>query len=609
MRIRKKTFAGIIFAVAFVLMVSISALALWTNDVISFKTAEPVNNETLTDNTLYPAAAEDGLWGYVNSAGEMVVEAEYDRVEFFLGNTAWVQKDGLWGAVDSKGQQIIDCVYPEKYQLDDNLYKICVAVNGHAQSVYNSKGEKIFGIDNGEIGHMDGGLISFSRAIDGVQHWGYIDTTGKVVIAPSYKSVGAVGLTHAVAQTFDDEMVLVKRSDGTETPLPDNVDLDGLGSNMLLYHENGLYGYLDMNGQTAIPARFVRGDTFSNNLALVQTDSGYGLINESGDFVVPAEYKFAENLGNGYYMFGDSAVGTKTVYDKNGKAVMNDVIGSGDWFNGYLNLETERQTKFIQADNGPVNNVVMNNNSNAFYYGSRICVYDENTKGVAYYDLSGNLLETYGQNIDIGNDCSLTSYWEAPDAYLEICYPEITTANSNLQDVFAEISERLKENALSDYSRLYRDSDGSVNYMVKGSFEYAVSGSVVTVLQKTRFIDEEAEEEYEVLCFDFTSGEMYDISSLFAADVNWQTDLGGLLVASYKKQCTDFSKDINDEAVRVLSEKLNRNTGFLLEAEGMKIFIDCGGEPESVFLTYEEMEPFIDAQSKIWLNMNGQDAQ
>ena len=35
MKIRKKTFAGVIFAVAFVMMVGISALALWTNDVIS----------------------------------------------------------------------------------------------------------------------------------------------------------------------------------------------------------------------------------------------------------------------------------------------------------------------------------------------------------------------------------------------------------------------------------------------------------------------------------------------------------------------------------------------------------------------------------------------
>jgi hypothetical protein len=608
MKMKKKVFAGVVFAVAFVMMVGISALALWTNDVISFNNpSQQVDADAVIDNTLYPFVDENGMWGYVNSNGDVVVEAQYEKAEFFLGNIAWVVKDGLWGAVNNKGQQIIECVYQEKYQLDDNLYKICVAVDGSTKSVYNSKGEKIFGIDNGEIGDIDGGLIAFSRVIDGVQHWGYIDTSGKVIIAPAYKSVGNVGLTHAVAQTFEGENVLVKRSDGTETVLKQDVQLDGLGSNMMLYNENDLYGYLDMSGNVAIKAQFIWADSFNNGLALVKTKNGYGLIDETGNYVVPDQYQYAENLDNGYYMFGDSVLGKKTVYNKGGEAVLNDVVSSNGWFNGYLNVETAISTKFISWESGLPAEITMSNSSDAVYYGNRIGVFDIN--GVTYYDLSGNLLESYGQTFDIGNNCQMTYYKEAPDAYLEISYPEVTTVDENLQSAFDDISARLKENALSDYLDMYKDSDGIINYMVKGDFDYSVIGSVVSIFQKTQIIDEEIDEEYESLCFDFKTGEMYNIASLFLQEVNWRTDLSDLLVAAYKKQCDNLSVNINQDMLAVLTNKLDRNTGFLLEENGMSLYISCQNGSEKVFLTYDELRPFIDQKSEIWLNMNVENQQ
>lgn len=601
MKIRKKTFAGVIFAVAFVMMVGISALALWTNDVISLDKIKPVNGDVAADTGWYPFADDNNAWGYKNAAGDVVVEAKYEKASFFRGNIAWVCQDGLWGAVNQKGQQVIECVYPEVNELDDKVYNLWVAADGSSQSVYDDKGRKIFGVDNGSIGHVDGGLISFSRTIDGVKHWGYIDTTGKVVIAPMYKSAGDVGLTHAIVQNFDDEMLLVKRADGTETPLPDNVDMQGLGSNRLLFSLDQKYGYLDMDGSVAIAEQFVWADAFNNGVALVQNENGYGLIDEQGDFIVPAKYKYAENIGNGYYMFGDSAVGKKVIYDKSGSLIMKNVIRSNNWFGGCLNVETETETHFIQTENGLLENVTAKPNYAAFYYGCRICVKDVN--GVTYYDLNGNLLEAYGQDFALGGKCQMSSLTEAPDVYLEITYPQVNSENSSLQTEFADISKRLQENALSDYAKLYRDSNGDVNYMVVGSYEYSVCGSLVTVLQKTVLTDEEKDEVYEALCFDVNTGEMYNIGSLFKADFNWRTDLKDLLVSAYKKQSVEFSSAINEDVVAALSQKLDRNIGFLLEQDGVKLYIACGSGSKTIFLSYDELKPYIDEQSEIWQHM------
>ena len=83
---------------------------------------------------------------------------------------------------------------------------------------------------------------------------------------------------------------------------------------------------------------------------------------------------------------------------------MENVIRSNNWFGGCLNVETETETRFIQTENGLLENVTAKPNNAAFYYGSRICVKDVN--GVTYYDLNGNLLEAYGQDFALGGSLS-----------------------------------------------------------------------------------------------------------------------------------------------------------------------------------------------------------
>ena len=605
MKMKKKTFAGVVFAVAFVMMVGISALALWTNDVAPFDTnTKPVVGEQtapVDDETLYPATDENGKWGYINAVGEWVVEAEYDYAELFLDDVAWVEKDDLWGIVNSSGDLIVDCQYTYKYYLDDDLYKITIAVKDNVKSIYDSQGKKIFGVEDGLVGQMDGGLIAFSRTVDEVDQWGYVDTQGQVVIAPTYKSVGDVGLTHAVAQTFDEEMVLVARKDGSETKLPDNVELHGLGSNMLMYKDNDFYGYLDMTGEVAIEPQFVAAAAFSHNAALVKTETGYGLIDEEGNFIVEPNNDFGKNVGNGYYLLGADILSAKTLYDYAGQVVAEGIVSANSWFNGNLNVETENATKFINVKSGLIEGVQIANYGNAVYYGNSIAVRDIN--GISYYDFSGNLLQAYGQSVAVGKNSKMTCYMESPDAYLEIAYPEVTTSESSLQDKFAVISGRLKENALSDYSSLYKDSDGSINFIVKGDYEYSVAGSVVTVLQRTRFTDYASDVKYEELCFDVSTGNIYNIGSLFLPTVNWRTDLSEILVDAYLAECAQLSKVVNEDAVEILGGRLDRNTCYLLENDGIVIHIPVNDSFETLFVPYESLQQYIDKNSVLWQSM------
>ena len=73
--------------------------------------------DILTSNTLYVSKKND-KYGFVNEKNEVVVDYIYDdATEQNSYGYAAIKKDGLWGAIDSKGNIVIE----PKYNLDDNL--------------------------------------------------------------------------------------------------------------------------------------------------------------------------------------------------------------------------------------------------------------------------------------------------------------------------------------------------------------------------------------------------------------------------------------------------------------------------------------------------------
>lgn len=67
------------------------------------------------------------LYGYVNAKGEMVVETIYEEAYDFTENYSKVRKDGKWGVIDTAGNVVVPCQYDkvERYKSDEILYKVC----------------------------------------------------------------------------------------------------------------------------------------------------------------------------------------------------------------------------------------------------------------------------------------------------------------------------------------------------------------------------------------------------------------------------------------------------------------------------------------------------
>lgn len=59
------------------------------------------------------AFEQNGLWGYMDEQGTVVVEAQYDSADEFGEGRAVVSKNGLYGLIDRNGKIILETIYDE----------------------------------------------------------------------------------------------------------------------------------------------------------------------------------------------------------------------------------------------------------------------------------------------------------------------------------------------------------------------------------------------------------------------------------------------------------------------------------------------------------------
>ena len=110
------------------------------------KQQEKQNFEVFTENSLF-SKKENGLWGFVNSNQEIVVECKYDKViEFNKSGYAGIKKDGKWGVINEKGEVIVEPKYQINKENEINLDFI-----GEYYSVEYGFGEVYYTNQNNEV--------------------------------------------------------------------------------------------------------------------------------------------------------------------------------------------------------------------------------------------------------------------------------------------------------------------------------------------------------------------------------------------------------------------------------------------------------------------------
>ena len=263
------------------------------------------------ESAMWPVM-QNGLWGFVDGTGELIIPCEWEDLKYAMvvDGYAPVCRDGQWGIIRRDGTLAVPCVWDmTRVEVDGgftmwkNGYAGAMAEDGTVLipcDTYTWVGPAIDGvrhvIRDGLLGMCDedGDLITpcqwddggyFQEGLAFVQSeagYGYINMQGEVAIACQY----------ALASDFHQGSAAVKLPGFGGYQLIDRTGtaLSGPWTGMELYSDNALllveqdgkFGYIDRQGNIAIPLVYDNAQSFGDGLALVRQGEASFWIDETG---------------------------------------------------------------------------------------------------------------------------------------------------------------------------------------------------------------------------------------------------------------------------------------------------------------------------------------
>jgi hypothetical protein len=280
----------------------------------------PATTTTEPTVTLWPVPWGNGYetsdykWGYIDAAGNWVIQPRFEAANLFTEGLAPVKQDGKWGYIDETGTVVIEPQFTEAYGFGDGLARVATGpppdssnplqtasgygfidktgtmvipaewdvaggfaeglaavMRGPAAGFINTKGKLVIPLKFDAVGPFSEGLAQAS--VDG--KCGYVGTVGIWTIGPEYaclpiKGVLANGMTYVLGGRFKSGLAPVYLEGDPE--------------------RGGTCHYIDRTGAKAFAQVFQRGGEFSEGLAPVCVGDKWGFIDTSGTMVIEPQF-------------------------------------------------------------------------------------------------------------------------------------------------------------------------------------------------------------------------------------------------------------------------------------------------------------------------------
>ena len=213
--------------------------------------------------------------GYVNASGKMVIEPKFGLAQTFSEGLAAVRSGDApwkWGYIDNSGRFVIEPQFDDANVFSDGIAQ--VVVGGQA---------------------------------------GYIDKSGKFIVPPQYRSYSPQHSTFAAG--------------------------------LACVEVNGRWGFIDNQGKMVIEAQFGNPSSFHDGLAAVQVgekfSTRYGFIDRTGAFAIEPRFSLAWQFSEGLARVQIDR-GAMAFIDKTGNVVFTVVDGrrAGEFSEGLVNVRT-----------------------------------------------------------------------------------------------------------------------------------------------------------------------------------------------------------------------------------------------------------------------------
>lgn len=326
------------------LSTSVSAAPVSTPAATSKPTAKPS-----TSGRLFPYM-ENGLWGYKNRKGEVVIAPTLTAAHEFDESAAFAAQDGLFGIISRNGIWLVEPQWEDVLPFSENKAAVKSGSKwGYIDTQYNLVIDYLFD----EAGSFSCGraLVYDSSLGDG---YGYIDIQGTLAATAKWRRANDFHEDKAFVKSGSTSYIINKIGEPVAT-LESDESGTGYSEGFALIRAEDEYFFMNSRYRQAFSETYKDALPFSSSYAAVRTEDGlWGYINTSGDMKIDPVYRDAKSFSTTDKLAAvcDNTTGLWGYINKSGKVVIPFSFDEADMFlNGYA-VVTMDETHYILDTDG-----------------------------------------------------------------------------------------------------------------------------------------------------------------------------------------------------------------------------------------------------------------
>lgn len=299
------------------------------------------------------AIKQNGLWGYVNLMGEIVIPCQYTFAMSFSEGMAVVTLNSREGFIDKKGNLVVPFNH---FFANDFREGLAVVSNdeGEEYGYIDKTGKQEIPYQYSYADDFYEGLAAVSKFIDDEELTGFINQQGDVVIDFKYLNADCFQDGYAFAEVSGYSIVINQSGEEAfKLPNTEEFKLRCCGE-VILWAENDDWFYQNLNtGEKRGMPDMREMSYFGDGLIIINDKNGkHGAINKNGELIIPYDYDRLDLPNEGFISFQQK--GKWGYLDYKGNVVIAPQYDEADMFSSGVAVVEKGKMKHVIDAGGQV---------------------------------------------------------------------------------------------------------------------------------------------------------------------------------------------------------------------------------------------------------------
>jgi hypothetical protein len=245
--------------------------------------------------------------GFINEKGEIVIPCQFEDAYAFRYGVAWVKNPGesTFYLINKKGERVGNLSYKKVGSFSDGM---CPVYDDEGKMGFvNRLGVEVIPCIYLGDGFSEG-LACVTPYNDEKSYYGFIDTTGKVVIPFQYNQAGTSSFENGECRVQINGVTCMINPKGEVVFKPTLTKncmgfYNGLSATYTIYSNRSGWGFYDRNNTWVIKPQYDNAESFHGGYSIVDKGGKYGVIDTTGAIVLPLIYAsiFSYPSESGYF--------------------------------------------------------------------------------------------------------------------------------------------------------------------------------------------------------------------------------------------------------------------------------------------------------------------